>query len=110
MKKNRVFVTAYSAVSVLGLGVDETLANLQKGKQLFTGDGDSDFAYPCFAVNRFEKSDVLTKSSSICLFLLKDIEDSFREYNNIPLFMATSTGGIRETEGVYKRLVEKTIS
>lgn len=110
MKKNRVFVSAYSAVSALGLGVDETLANLQKGKQLFTSDRDSDFAYPCFAVNRFEKSDDLTKSSSICLFLLKDIEESFSRYNDIPLFMATSTGGIRETEEVYNRLVDKTIS
>jgi len=110
MKKNRVFVSAYSTVSALGLGVDETLINLQKGKQLFTADEDSDFSRPCFAVNRFEKSDDLTKSSSISLFLLKDIEDSFKEYGDIPLFMATSTGGIRETESVYKRLVDKSIS
>jgi len=37
------------------------------------------------------------------------IEDSFSQYKDIPIFLGTSTGGIRETEEIYKDLVHKKI-
>ena len=46
----------------------------------------------------------MTLSAKFALTLLSLIEDQWIEIAPLPLFLATSTGGIKETEEIYTKL------
>lgn len=91
-------------ISSLGCSAAETLAGLESQQQLFIKDAVNDFPYPHFAQNKFVGSDHNVKASQICLCLLENIYQDFKTLKNIPIFLASSTGGIRETELAYTHL------
>ena len=104
MKQNSVYITAYSMTSALGYNAEESLASLKKEKQVFSQDIKNNFQYPHFSLNKFNGDNKYIKSSKICMLLLDNIKNDFKHLSNIPLFLATSTGGIRETEEVYNSI------
>ncbi|MBR3732103.1 MAG: hypothetical protein IKN25_05595 [Spirochaetales bacterium] len=104
MPNNRVYVSSYSMISSLGCNSAETLAALETMQQRFVKDAVNDFPYPHFAQNRFVGSDDNVKASQMCLCLLDNIYSDFKDLKDIPLFLASSTGGIRETELHYAHL------
>jgi 3-oxoacyl-[acyl-carrier-protein] synthase I len=108
MKKNRVFISSFASITALGTKSEEIIANLEKGKQLLSyPEPDSKLKYPYFSIKSIPHVDIeKTRSSQITFFLLKSIEEKIKNYKSIPLFLATSTGGIKETEEVYKDIYE----
>jgi len=104
MKKNKVYITAYSSISSLGIGNAEVLKSLSGEEVRFTYPKNGDiYKYPHFAINnelpfKFDT----TRSSQIALNLLLLIEDKIKTISGASLYLATSTGGIKETEEIYK--------
>ncbi|HOV13337.1 MAG TPA: beta-ketoacyl synthase N-terminal-like domain-containing protein [Spirochaetota bacterium] len=111
MKRNRVFIRDFTSISSLGVGINETISNLEKEQCPIYIPTDSEiFHYPHFRINQtLFDSNELINCSKIVLKLLEMVEKSFVKYKNIPIFIGTSTGGIRETEEVYRDLSEKKI-
>lgn len=108
---NRVFITSFSSISSLGIGIEESLKNLQTQKQLICiPDKDDKFKKPYFPIN---SSLTIDNNKIICsqfaLTLLDLIKDFWMPISPVSLFLSTSTGGIKETEEVYKDLREKTV-
>lgn len=117
MKKNKVYISDFSSISVLGLNNSEAFNSLlnsleKQHYQIYSNK----FPYSVFSIENliskldFKTNDFCIKNSKIALSLLKNIEKSFINKNNIPLFIATSTGGIKETEEIYKDLITKKIN
>jgi len=109
MKKNKDYISNFSSVSALGIHNKETLISLNNKKLNYTIYG-SKFPYPVFSIDKlienykFESNNLI-KNAKTALILLKNIEDSFINKGDIPLFVATSTGGIKETEERYKDII-----
>lgn len=108
MKKNKVYISAFSSVSALGINNNEALNSLRSHKLNYRIHSDK-YPYPVFTIDDLIKDyqfdeEQLIKNSKIALILLKNIEDSFINKGDIPLFISTSTGGIKETEDIYKEL------
>jgi 3-oxoacyl-[acyl-carrier-protein] synthase I len=104
MKKNRVFISSFASIAALGTNTEEIISNLNQGKQLLSYPGpDSKLKHPYFSIKNIPHANQeKTRSSQITFFLLNAIEDKIKNFKSIPLFLATSTGGIKETEEVYK--------
>ncbi|MCK4798304.1 MAG: beta-ketoacyl-[acyl-carrier-protein] synthase family protein [Spirochaetes bacterium] len=104
---NKVFITAYSVISAIGIGIEESLRNLENQKQFICYPDKKDkFTHPYFPVNNELKVNKdVTRSSQFALTLLSLIEEHWLGLTPLPVFMATSTGGIKETEEVYTELV-----
>jgi 3-oxoacyl-[acyl-carrier-protein] synthase-1 len=103
---NKVYITSFSAISSLGIGLEESLHNLSAQKQLITIPKEDDkFKKPYFklhsTLNKFKDK---IRCSQLALNLLDLIKSSWIPINPISLFISTSTGGIKETEEVYERI------
>jgi|GEM_PF-1356183 len=105
---NNVYVTAYSTISALGVGNEEAINSLESGKNTIYHPKESDkFKKPSFPAKfNFELNNEITLSSNFVLKLLSLIEDKWIELAPLPIFLATSTGGIKEIEEVYLNLVK----
>ena len=103
---NKVYITAYSVISALGAGNDETYKSLSENKKgIYFPDKSEKFQKLFFPINYdFNINNDITLSAKLALTLLSFIEKNWLELSPIPIFMATSTGGIKETEEVYKHL------
>jgi 3-oxoacyl-[acyl-carrier-protein] synthase I len=111
MQKNKVYITSYSSITALGIGNKDSIDVLSKGKSPihFPGQGER-FKHPQFRINKNldVKYDTI-RNSQISLNLLSLVEEKIKDFKNVPLYMASSTGGIKETEEVYKDLVNNKI-
>lgn len=108
---NKVYITSFSALSSLGIGMEESLHNLRNQKQLITIPKDDDkFKKPYFqlhsSLNDYKDK---IRCSQLALTLLDLIKNSWISINPISLFVSTSTGGIKETEEVYEKLSKNQI-
>jgi len=104
MKK--VFISSYSSVSALGIGNNESLNNIKTDKDFIYYPEKSDkFKLPYFKTEITHYKNVINKCSNISLKLLSLIEEYWLKLAPIPLFVSTSTGGVRETEDNYKNLI-----
>ena len=109
---NKVYITSYSSVSSLGIGIEQSLINLSKEIQpiVFPGNNDK-FNKPYFPISENLSADTdKIICSQFALKLIDLIEDRLNSFDSIPLFLSTSTGGIKETEDVYEGLYNKTIN
>ena len=106
---NKVFITSYSSISALGIGNEETFNALKNNKQTIYFPGENEkFKKPYFPVTKdLGIGEDITLCSKIILKLLSLIEDKWIKLAPIPLFIATSTGGIKETEESYTKLINK---
>lgn len=103
---NKVYITAYSAVSALGVGVKEAVFNLKKEIQpiKYPGEGDK-FHKPYFEISTSLNVDVSkTRCSQLAIELLSHLRKDVEKIGYIPIFGATNTGGIKETEEVFEKL------
>ncbi|MBN2546489.1 MAG: hypothetical protein JXB50_11880 [Spirochaetes bacterium] len=106
MKK--VFISSYSSISALGIGSKESSYNLKSDKDFIYYPEKSDkYKLPFFKVEVPDYKNVINKCSNISLRLLSLIEEYWLKLAPIPLFIATSTGGIRETEDNFTDLINK---
>lgn len=102
---NKVYVTAYSSISALGIGNDETYKSLKENKRnIYIPSITEKFKLPYFIVDRIKSSEK-TKCANITLELLSQIEDKWLDLGPLPVYIATSTGGIKETEEVYINII-----
>lgn len=103
---NKVFITSSTVISALGIGNEETFKNLKDKKKTIYFPGENDkFIKPYFPFLHelgIEKN--ITLCSQLVLKLLSLIEKKWINFAPIPLFLATSTGGIKETEETYNHL------
>ena len=108
MKK--VYITSYSCISSLGAGMQESLKTLSEEKQpIHIPEKNEKFFLPYFPLkHKLKPNDNHILCSELALSLLELIEGDFKKLKpEIPLFLATSTGGITETEEVYDSLDKK---
>jgi len=103
---NRVFITAYSVISSLGIGNEQNYHNLSNNCSTIYRPKESDvFKKPYFPIEKNLGIDEdVTLSAKIALKLLSLTEGKWQQHSPLPLFLATSTGGIKETEEVYLSL------
>ena len=106
MKKNNVFVTGFSSITSLGTGNEITLENLGKEiSPVYFPENSERYRYPYFKIDdSLKKTEGTIRNSDIVLQMISSIKDKISAFSNIPVFLATSTGGIRETEEVYDKL------
>ncbi len=103
---NKVFITSYSVISALGIGNEETYRNLKEKKQTIYFPKENDkFTKPYFPFpHELGIKKDITICSQLALKLLSIIEENWIKLAPIHLFLATSTGGIKETEETYTQL------
>ncbi len=103
---NKVYITSFSAISSLGVGINESLKNLSLQKQFITIPKEDDkFKKPYFQLNSpLNDYNNKIRCSQLALTLLDLIKNSWISINPISIFISTSTGGIKETEEVYEKL------
>ncbi|MCK4797815.1 MAG: hypothetical protein KAT05_10550 [Spirochaetes bacterium] len=108
---NKVYITSFSAISSVGVGISQSIKNLSTQKQLIHyPDKDDKFLRPYFPVNYpLNVDEKKIRCSQIACSLLSLIEDYWCSISPISLFLATSTGGIKETEEAYKELISHSI-
>lgn len=111
-QKNRVFITYHGSASSLGITTDEILQSLSQNKpQPVTDEKTFNFSKPYYIIpSSLEKYKNQVRSSAIIFSLLDKCEDFIDSNENIPVFLSSSTGGIRETELNYTGLINKTSS
>lgn len=104
---NKVFITSYSVISALGIGNEETLIALENNKQsIYYPKENEKFKKPYFPVTRdLGIKEDITLCSKIVRKLLSLTEEKWLKLAPIPLFIGTSTGGIKETEEAYTKLI-----
>jgi 3-oxoacyl-[acyl-carrier-protein] synthase-1 len=109
--KNSVFITASGSISALGGSLDESVNSLKKEIQPihFPVTGDA-YTKPWFPLPRTlldAYPDTIIECSRQAFVLIDQVIEQLQSLAPLPLFMATSTGGIRETEEIYRDLVEQ---
>ena len=109
MQKNRVFITYHGSASSLGITTNEILESLRQNKPTPIIDEKTfNFSKPFYLIpSSFDEYENLVRSSAIIFSLLDKCKDFIDSYDNIPIFLSSSTGGIRETEFNYIDLVNK---
>jgi 3-oxoacyl-[acyl-carrier-protein] synthase I len=105
---NKVYITAYSSVSALGIGNDESMRSLKDNRiNIYKPSREEKFKLPFFRVDGISSDkNIRTKCAEITLKLLAQIEDRWTGFGSMPVYVATSTGGIKETEEIYTELVK----
>ena len=85
---NRVFITSFSSISTLGIGIKESLKNLQSQKQLIQIPGENDkFNKPYFPIHSSLKLDnKKILCSQFALTLLELIKNFWMPVSPISLF------------------------
>lgn len=111
-QKNRVFITYHGSASSLGITTEEILLSLSQNKpQPVTDEKTFNFSKPYYIIpSSLEKYKNHVRSSAIIFSLLDKCKDFIDSNDNIPVFLSSSTGGIRETESNYTDLINKTSS
>ena len=106
---NKVYITAISSLSTLGIGMEDSLKKLATQKQfIYTPDKNDKFQKPYFPVEyQLDNNRDKTRSAHFALKLLSLIEDKWDAVAPLPIFLATSTGGIKEIEELYLELISK---
>lgn len=106
-KLNKVYITEYSSISALGNGNNDTYNNIsQNNINITTPKEGEKLSKPYFEVKSIPSDkEVQTKCAAISLELLRHFEPYWTSLSPIPVFIATSTGGIKETEEIYTELV-----
>ena len=109
MQKNRVFITYHGSASSLGITTDEILQSLSQNKpEPRTDEKVFNFSKPYYEIsNSFKEYGNQVRSSAIIFSLLDKCKDFIDSHENIPVFLSSSTGGIRETECNYIDLINK---
>ncbi|MCG8570314.1 MAG: hypothetical protein MJB14_09255 [Spirochaetes bacterium] len=105
---NNVYITAYSSITALGVNNSETIKNLRQHKINIYHPGKQDiFKKPYFLVDQIQSDkNKNTKCAAMALALMENMSGELADYQDLPLFLATSTGGIKETEEIYLELVK----
>jgi len=106
---NRVYITSFSSISAVGVGIKESIDNLKTQKQsiIFPDEKDK-YKKPYFKINNdLDINNQKTRCSQITLTLLSLIEDDLLKMDPLPILFATSTGGIKETEEAYLDIINK---
>ncbi len=105
---NRVYITDYSVISSLGTGIEESLNNLKAQKNNIYIPSQKDIFkkpyFPIKPIDEFDEYKDITLTTKIALKLLSLTEKSWINLSPLPLFSGTSTGGIKETEALYRDL------
>lgn len=111
-QKNRVFITHHGSASSLGITTEEILQSLsQKNPQPVIDEKTFNFSKPYYIIpSSLEKYENQARSSAIIFSLLDKCKDFIDSNESIPVFLSSSTGGIRETEFNYTDLMNKTSS
>jgi len=108
---NKVYITSYSSISAIGAGISDSLDNLYAKKNVLKNPQDGDkFSKPYFPVEYelgIDKDKI--RCSQLVLSLLSHIEEEFKNKSSNPLFLATCTGGIKETEDIYKDSINNNV-
>ncbi len=108
IKNNKVYITAYSSISSLGIGNSQTINNMSLEVQpIYFPNKNEKFTKPYFKINYPIDNDNKIRCSQFALKLLSLIENEWMNINPLYIFISTSTGGIKETEENYKDLVNK---
>lgn len=109
---NRVYITSFSAISAIGIGIEQSVKNLASQKQLIHyPSNDEKFQKPYFKINyQLDTDQKKIRCSQIALSLMSLVKEYLAPYNNIPIFLATSTGGIKETEDNFLGLYNNSIN
>lgn len=109
MQNNRVYITHYESATSLGITKEQILGALSKNNPvpIYPRAGEAYFK-PYYKIPyNYDEYSKNTKSTAIAFKMLDGCDDFIAEHQNIPVFLSTSTGGIRETELQYKKLIEK---
>ena len=109
---NKVYITAFSAISALGIGIEQSIKSLVNQKQLiYFPSINEKFQKPFFKINNhLEVDQDKNRCSQIALSLMAFVKKDIMSLNNIPVFIATNTGGIKETEENYNGLINNSVS
>lgn len=106
---NKVYITGFSSLSSLGIGNEESASSLAEERpKIFFPDTKDKINKPYCTVN-IKDSDKWTRCAVFTLELLKQIELFWIKYDKIPIFYSTSTGGIKETETIYTKLIKNSL-
>ena len=87
----------------MGIGNSEVSRALDQNKRnLYIPQSSEIFRLPYFRVDciKSDKKEI-TKCAALVLTLLEQLEDVLSGFSDIPLYISTSTGGIKETEEVF---------
>ncbi|MCG8569575.1 MAG: hypothetical protein MJB14_05500 [Spirochaetes bacterium] len=99
--KNKVYITYCDSVSVAGLSSTEGISYLSAGEQKFTYPSENEqINHPYFRIQSLEQKYPF-RSADIIFLLMNRLKEKGKAF---PLFFATSTGNIAETENVYQAL------
>ena len=103
----QVFISAHASATALGCTKKTILQSLKETNPVPHSGGTGDrFSKPYYSIpEKFEDFPQETRSVQITYYLFDTIKDYFKTDKSIPLFMATSTGGIDETEDNYENLI-----
>lgn len=106
---NNVFITAFSSVSSLGVGTESSLNNLNSKKSFLKLPDENDiFDLPYFPISEdLNVNKNISRCSQLAIRLLLLIEEKWISLSPLPIFSATSTGGIKETEENYNDSTSK---
>ncbi len=109
--RRKVYINAYSSMQGLGMNVKESIAAAARETRCpvlpVPGKAPDFDTKPYFILNIPDSGTTgHTRCAEIALRLLESIESGWRGKGSIPLFMATSTGGIKETEELYTGLIK----
>lgn len=106
---NPVFITAYSTITSLGIGNEDALKSLDSHKNtIYIPEKNNIFKKPYFKIDfDFGYDKKLTDCAKLALKLLSMLEDKWINLAPLPLFIATSTGGIKEIEYAFTNYFNK---
>lgn len=104
---NNVYITAYTSLSSLGIGNEQSINTMAEEKStIHFPTKDEKFKKPSFPVSQdLGINDDITLSAKFTIKLLSMLEEAWIGLAPLPIFLATSTGGIKETEEVYTQLI-----
>jgi 3-oxoacyl-(acyl-carrier-protein) synthase len=101
--KNKVFITYYDCITAAGLSAWESINCILDGQpQLTIAEKSSKIHNPYFFNHK-----LISREKSRTLDIIYHLLDKLPDNKKMPLFYATSTGNINETEKNYKELVLK---
>ncbi len=106
-----MYITGYTVISSLGVDIEESMNSLETYKETkFYPDKSGIFHKPYFPVSfKFDEDESMTLCAKIALKLLSLTENKWMKLSPLPFFMATSTGGIKETEIAFTKYFNKGI-
>lgn len=107
MKKNRVFITHSGVATALGVDAESSVDLMINGLTTpYFPEPDSKYTRPFYKVPyNYDEYSGAVRQEAIAFKLVDDISSFFKDNKGVSLFLATSTGGIDESEKVYVDLL-----